>query len=171
MASSACPDRVAFGHGATSTSYAQLERDVHAGAAVLRQRSPGTVAFLGQNSPVLPMLLFVGAAAQVPVAPLNFRLPRDVLRGLVSRLESPVVVAGPGYHEVADDVVRGTGWEVLRAQDWIDAARATETAPETVPESAAETVPESAAESAAGAGRDSAAVFLFTSGTTAEPKG
>lgn len=159
MASSACPDRIAFGHGATSTSYAQLERDVHAGAAALKQRSPGAVAFLGQNSPLLPMLLFAGAAAHVPVAPLNYRLPGDVLRRLVSRLKSPLVVAGSGYHEIADDVVRGTGWEVLRAQDWIDVARATEAVPGTAPESAADADP------------DSAAVFLFTSGTTAAPKG
>lgn len=155
MASSACPDRIAFGHSADSRSYAELERDVHAGAALLRQRSAGTVAFLGQNSPVLPMLLFAGAVAQVPVAPLNYRLPQDVLRGLIGRLDSPMVVAGSGYHDVAADIARGTGWEVLRAQDWIDMARDME--------------PELGTSSEADA--DSAAVLLFTSGTTAEPKG
>ena len=75
MASSACPDRVAFGRAADGPSYAQLERDVDAGAALAAAAIAGSVVFLGQNSPALPLLLFAGAAAGVPVAPLNYRLP------------------------------------------------------------------------------------------------
>ena len=85
MASSACPDRVAFGSAADGPSYAQLERDAAAGATWLRQRSPGSVVFLGQNSPELPLLLFAGAAAGVPFAPLNYRLPDAELRRLLAR--------------------------------------------------------------------------------------
>jgi acyl-CoA synthetase (AMP-forming)/AMP-acid ligase II len=154
MASSACPDRVAFGPAADGPSYAQLERDVTAGATWLRQRSPGSVVFLGQNSPELPLLLFAGAAAGVPVAPLNYRLPAPILRQLIGRLQAPVVIAGPRYLDAAARAVTGTGWEVFGAQDWIEAARALAPAPGP------------AAETDAG----SPAVLLFTSGTTAEPK-
>jgi len=152
MAASACPDRVAFGPRADGRSYAQLERDAEAGATWLRRRSPGSVVFLGQNSPELPLLLFAGAAAGVPVAPLNYRLPAPVLRDLIGRLPAPVVIAGAGYRDAAARAVTGTDWEVLGAQDWIEAARAL--------------APGSGAETDAG----SAAVLLFTSGTTAEPK-
>jgi acyl-CoA synthetase (AMP-forming)/AMP-acid ligase II len=154
MASSACPDRVAFGRRADGPSYAQLEGDVAAGATWLRRRSPGSVVFLGQNSPELPLLLFAGAAAGVPVAPLNYRLPDQILRELIGRLEAPVVIAGPGYLDAATRAMTGTDWEVLAARDWIEAARALAPAPGP------------AAETDAG----SAAVLLFTSGTTAEPK-
>ncbi|MGW0586196.1 AMP-binding protein [Streptosporangium sp. NPDC002607] len=148
MAAAAFADRVALGRRADGITFAGLERDANAGATLLREGAAGSVAFIGQNSPLLPTLLFAGAAAGLPLAPLNYRLPRDVLRGLLDRLDAPVVIADSRYVEIA----RSTGHRVIAAEEWLSAARATEPVPG----------PE--------ADPGSAAVLLFTSGTTADPK-
>ena len=154
MTYSAFPERIGFGPNASGRSFAALQDDVTAIAAVLRRRSPRSIAFLGQTSPALPTLLFAGAAAGVPVVPLNYRLPSAVLAELVSSLDDPVIVAGPGFGAVAADLATATGAGVLDADELRRAAVATGQASEVRPDPVA----------------DDPAVLLFTSGTTAAPK-
>ncbi len=147
MASSAVEDRVALGRRADGTTFAGLARDAAGGAALLRAHDAESVVFLGQNSPLLPTLLFAAAAAGLPLAPVNYRLSRDALAGLLGRLVSPVIVASREFAEVA----ASTGHPVIVGEEWLSAART--------------------ADPATGcADPDSAAVLLFTSGTTAQPK-
>jgi acyl-CoA synthetase (AMP-forming)/AMP-acid ligase II len=154
MAAAAFPERVALGPNDSGRDFADLERDATVIATVLRERSPGSVAYLGNNSPALPALLFAGAAAGVPVAPLNYRLPTDVLAELVASLDAPVIAVGPGYGGVAAALAAATGAEVLSADELLRKA------------AEADPVDERWLDTA----DDRPAVLLFTSGTTAKPK-
>jgi acyl-CoA synthetase (AMP-forming)/AMP-acid ligase II len=145
MAASAVPDRLAF----RRTTFAGLESDALRGTTWLGGESVGTVAFLGQNSPLLPTLLFSAAGAGLPFAPLNYRLSAQMLRDLLGRLDSPLVVAGADQVSVA----RTTGYRVLSTQEWLTAIHQSQPTDEPAEVSA-----------------EAAAVLLFTSGTTAEPK-
>jgi acyl-CoA synthetase (AMP-forming)/AMP-acid ligase II len=151
MAASAFGDRVALGAPDAGLTYERLARLAAGGAAELRAGQAASVAFIGLNSPALPMLLFTAAQAGIPVAPLNYRLGAEALRRLLERLERPLVVADPAFA----GVVGGGGRTVLTTPEWLAAASAASGA--------------TAADS--GSGDDAAeAILLFTSGTTAEPK-
>ena len=121
MASSAVGDRVALGRRASGTTFAELARDAAGGAALLRESGAGSVAFLGENSPLLPTLLFATAAAGMPLVPLNYRLSGSALAGLLDRLDAPVVVASRTFAEIA----ASTGRPVIEAEQWRSAARTT----------------------------------------------
>ena len=144
MTASVLPDRLA----STQVTLGKLERDALQGAAWFRANGVGTVAFLGQNSPLLATLLFSAAGAGVPFAPLSYRLPSPALQGLLDRLDSPLLVADAEQMDAA----KATGHRVLSADDWIADIQGTD--PIIAPDADA----------------DAPAVLLFTSGTTAEPK-
>jgi acyl-CoA synthetase (AMP-forming)/AMP-acid ligase II len=144
MAAAARPERQAFGR----TTFGALEDAANRGASWLRGEAVGTVAYLGHNSPQLSTVLFAAAGAGVPFAPLNYRLPVDALRALLDRLERPLVIAGSEHVAAAT----ATGHRVVVTGDWAELIRQVDPGP------------------AIDADPDSAAVLLFTSGTTAEPK-
>lgn len=147
MAASVHPDRVAVGHRVGGMTYAHLDRAASGGTGLLRDLDARHVAFVGVNGPTLPVLMFAAARAGIPVAPINYRLPAEKVRDLVDRLDRPVVVADPAHVEAL------AGLTVIPSADFLQRAA-------TAPPVEAVEVPDSAT-----------AVVLFTSGTTAAPKG
>ncbi len=105
------------------------------------------MVFVGRNGPAYPQVLFAAAAAAVPFAPLSYRLPPQLLHGLLAELANSLVVADDDYLHL----VEGQGACAMSADDFLAAATV---APPT-DEAAADDAP---------------AVLLFTSGTTARPK-
>jgi acyl-CoA synthetase (AMP-forming)/AMP-acid ligase II len=153
MAAQAGADHVALvpGSDAPPTTFGELAALADSGSSLLRRWGGRSVAFIGVNSAAVPALLFAAAGAGVPFAPLNYRLPAPVLRGLIARLDAPVLVTDPAYAmEPSGDVVRS-----VTTPEWFDhlAARG--------PDGPVGTVQ---------ATEESPAVLLFTSGTTAAPK-
>jgi len=146
-------DRVAVGPLTGSLSYVDLARAAAGGATLLAGAGAGSgsgagsVAYLGENGPVVPALFFAAARAGIPFAPLNYRLAAHQLGALLDQLDRPLVVVDRGHR----DLVAGDARQALAAESWIEEALG---APEAV-----------------GDGDDEgAAALLFTSGTTSLPK-
>jgi acyl-CoA synthetase (AMP-forming)/AMP-acid ligase II len=145
MSASGHPDRVALGCRDGGISFAQLAADAAGGGAIIRDRGPAHVVFVGRNGPALPLLLFAATFAGLPFVPLNYRLSRTGLRELIADLERPLVVADRDYLELVDG-------DAIATEDFLAAAAAA--APGT-PALVDDHDP---------------AVLLFTSGTTSKPK-
>lgn len=154
MATSEFPDRVAVGRRDGGVTFGRLAEMSVRVAQHIRGSNVNSVAFVGVNGPAWPVCMFAAAAAGVPVAPLNYRLSPDRLGSLVGRLESPLVIADERYlHALAAGGVR----EVLETSQLLASIEGPLDASATpLPQ------PEDP---------DATAVILFTSGTTAEPKG
>ncbi len=148
MATSVVPDRVAIGRRESGLTYAQLDEVASGGASVLKERGAEHLVFVGVNGPILPVLTFASAKAGIPIAPLNYRLATEQLRDLVAQLDTPLIVADPAYK----DKLEGAAEHLLTIDEFFDAARAA---------GPSDHLP---------ADDDSAAVVLFTSGTTSAPK-
>jgi acyl-CoA synthetase (AMP-forming)/AMP-acid ligase II len=148
MAAETLRDRVALGRADGGLSYAELRRAATGGARLITDSGHRSVAFVGVNGPVVAALLFGAATAGVPFTPLNYRLSAEALRAQLDRLDDPLVVVDAAYREAVGER------SVRAAEEWIAGASA---APEIDP-------------AAVATDDDAAAVVLFTSGTTSEPK-
>ncbi|MGN7226407.1 class I adenylate-forming enzyme family protein [Dietzia maris] len=142
------PERVAVTSGDEHLTYGELLQRSQAVGEVLRRDGADHVALLDLNTAAFPVALFGAAAAAVPFAPLNYRLADDRLAEAVSRLSPVVLYRGASVEAAVDlgpeDVLRPAGDLVAASGD---------------PEAEAEL-----------ADAESAAVLLFTSGTTGTPK-
>jgi len=147
MAMSMYPDRVAVGRMADGLTYEQLASAAAGGGAVLAEAGAAHAVFVGENGPALPVAAFAACAAGVPFVPLNYRLAPEQIRDLITQLEAPAVVADEAFLPAL------TGVPAYSSADFLGQAR--EHAP-------AGPAPVSDADTA---------VVLFTSGTTARPKG
>ena len=147
MAVSVYPDRIAVGGLADGLTYEQLASAAAGGGAVLAGAGAAHAVFIGENGPVLPVAAFAACAAGGAFVPLNYRLAPEQIRDLITQLEAPVVVADEAFLPALAGVPAYSSAEFLE--------RALEHAP-------AEPAPVSDADTA---------VVLFTSGTTARPKG
>jgi acyl-CoA synthetase (AMP-forming)/AMP-acid ligase II len=149
------PDRVALNRAGTAITFGDLA-EIAAGGAFLLADARHLV-YAGVGSPAFSVAMLSAVYAGVPIAPINYRRSTASLADLVSRLDSPLVLADPPT--LADPefaaAIRAAGATVLDTESFTDAAIAGRTAP---PETS--TVDPS-----------TAAVILFTSGTTATPKG
>ena len=149
MAMSIYPDRVAVGGLADGLTYEQLASAAAGGGAVLAEAGAGHAVFVGENGPALPVAAFAACAAGVPFVPVNYRLAPEQIRDLIAQVDAPVVVADEAFLPV----LAGTGVPAYSSAEFLERAR--EHAPAGPTEvSDADT-----------------AVVLFTSGTTASPKG
>ena len=149
MAADALDDRAAFGSRHGGTTYTELRRLAAGGSAVLLDHGAKSLAIVGVTGPLLPIGIFAAAGAGIPLAPLNYRLSGTALDELLATLEEPLVVADKDFV----DGLRREGRQVLSTEEYLAAARTGRAADPVAVDP------------------DSAAVVLFTSGTTSKPKG
>ena len=149
MAADGMGDRLAVGTPVDGLTFAGLLSRARRSAAAIRASRAERVALVDRNTPAVPILLYASGIAGVPFAPVNFRLADDRLRAVLTRLSPAMAV-------VDDDSLSRMG-----SIDGIDL----------VPRSALESrlVATEPAEEAL-VDPESVAVWLFTSGTSGEPK-
>ncbi|MCC7077169.1 MAG: acyl--CoA ligase [Acidimicrobiia bacterium] len=150
MAAAGFPERVAVQSGGDALTYEGLFAGSGAAAAVIRASGAERVALLDVNSLAVPVLLFAGAWAGTPVAPLNYRLTGTELDALLERLAPVYLVAEDARCADLRDV---PGVTVVSRSDFLAQAGEGE-AP----------APDWANDP------DAIALLLFTSGTTGAPK-
>lgn len=146
MAFDTDPDRTAVVAGDLRLTTAELSSLADGGAGIIAASGARHVVYVGTGGSMLPVLLFAGARAAVPVTPLNYRLSADGLRALIDRLPDPLVVVDAEYRGAVGDDYR-----TMDSADFLAAARFAEPAAEF-------------------ADPDTVGVVLFTSGTTSKPK-
>jgi acyl-CoA synthetase (AMP-forming)/AMP-acid ligase II len=149
MAAEGMGDRVAVGPLEGGTTYARLLDRARQAAAIASPAGAKRIGLVDVNSPAVPTLLFASALAGVPFAPLNYRLADDRLRAAVARIAPALLVTDEACPARIGSV---DGVELVRSAE-LD-ARLREVA---IPEDGF-TDP------------DDVAVWLFTSGTSGEPK-
>jgi acyl-CoA synthetase (AMP-forming)/AMP-acid ligase II len=149
MAAAGYSERIALGPRAGGITYERLAVIASGGATVIRDRAPKHVVFIGRNGPAFPQLLFASAMAGVPFTPLNYRLARTTLEGLVRTVSKPLIVVDAEY---ATSVA--SGYDTLTTDEFVILAAAS-TAGSDETDSVDDRSP---------------AVVLFTSGTTSAPK-
>jgi acyl-CoA synthetase (AMP-forming)/AMP-acid ligase II len=144
MACSGHADRVAVTTGDRNLTYAEIDAASRAVAAELVRTGATALVHLGTNAVSLPVCLFGAARAGVPFVPLNYRLSQEQLAGLLAD--------HPGALLVHEGAVPAAFQGQSRARDTLD----------DLPPADAVEVPED---------DELVAVLLYTSGTTAAPKG
>ncbi|WP_326835362.1 fatty acid--CoA ligase family protein [Amycolatopsis rhabdoformis] len=148
MTRSADEDRVLLGSARDGLTAREVDELSAAGARHLVEAGVRSVAFLGLNGPVLPVLLLAAARANVAATPLNYRLSAAALGELLLRLDAPLVIVDEQYASAVPESLTTLGTDA-----WLALCRA----------GADGALPPPAAD-------DDVAVTLFTSGTTATPK-
>ncbi len=149
MAADGMADRVAVGSAQGGMTYRTLLDTARRVATLVRESDAARVALVDLNSDALPALLFGSGIASVPFAPLNYRLASERLRSLLDRVAPALVVAAD---EAAKHAALHPGLYALDRDELVGCL--TEKSPAVVVES----------------DPDAVAVWLFTSGTTGEPK-
>ncbi|WP_338179925.1 fatty acid--CoA ligase family protein [Jatrophihabitans sp.] len=151
MAADGFGDRVVLGRQDSGLTAERVRAAACGGAAMLREQGAGALIYLDVNGPTFAVALFAAARAGIPLVPINYRLSAAQQAQLVAHHPRATILTGPEGTQL--QVPDGT---ILTTTQWL--AEAT---------SRADTVPAdgSVAESS------SPAVVIYTSGTTAEPKG
>ena len=150
MAAEATPSRIAVGPRSDGITYERLHALALDFASQISSSGYAYAAFVDLNTPAFPVALFGAAAAGLPFAPLNFRLPDTQIDEALARLAPVSVVAG-------DEVVRR-----MAPRDGVTIV----SSPTLLHPVADDTAPDNIRPSDS----DAAAVLLFTSGTSGQPK-
>jgi acyl-CoA synthetase (AMP-forming)/AMP-acid ligase II len=150
MAADGFGQRVLAGRKSGGLTAAQLSQRSHSGAGLVRERAAEAVVYLDVNGPAFPVALFAAARAGVPLVPLNYRLGQRQLDGLLARHQKALGIAGPG----ALAHFERAGIDAMTTDAWL-----------------AQTGTGRGAVNDGAAGEDAAAVIIYTSGTTSDPKG
>jgi acyl-CoA synthetase (AMP-forming)/AMP-acid ligase II len=159
MAADGFGHRVLAGRRSGGITAVQLAARSHSGAGLLRERGAEALVYLDVNGPAFPVALFAAARAGVPLVPLNYRLGQRQLDALLARHPKALGIAGPG----ALAHFERAGLDAMSTDEWL-AQTAVDRGEVSDPAEAGD-----AGETAAG--EDAAAVVIYTSGTTSEPKG
>ncbi|MGA4838002.1 acyl-CoA synthetase [Streptomyces sp. G45] len=149
------PDRTALRYGDRAWTYAELDDAVSRAARVLREAGPARgdrVAAYGHNSDAYVIAFLACARAGLVHVPVNQNLTGDDLAYLVRQSGSTLVLADPGLADRLPDGVR-----TLPLRDAADSLLAR--------------LPATAAYDGEAPGGEDLAQLLYTSGTTALPKG
>jgi long-chain acyl-CoA synthetase len=102
------PEAVALRQAGRELTYGELdERSNRLAQALLASGvSAGTrVAYLDRSSPEVVELLFAASKLGAVLVPLNWRLAPPELAAVLADSQAPVLIAGPTYREVADDLL------------------------------------------------------------------
>src|SRR5258708_15766567 len=149
MASDGIGDRVAVGSRADGLTYAALLDQARRVASVVAEAGAERVVFVAQNSALLPALVFGSGLAGVPFVRVNYRLADEQLCAILARTAPAVAVVDEG----AIGRVSGVDGLTVLSPSALEARVGAATPAE-----------------AGFVDPDEIAVFLYTSGTTGEPK-
>jgi|SRR5829696_833138 len=151
MAADAGGDRIGLGPLEGGWTYGDLLLGARRTAARLRRSGAAHATLVGLNSDAVPLLLFGSAFADIPFAPVNYRLDDERLHHVLARLAPTLAVVDP---EMIERVQGVEGVEVVGRDEFL-AALSDEGDGLTDP---------------AEIDAEDIAILLFTSGTTGEPK-
>ncbi len=156
MAADGYGDRRLVGRRADGLTAGQLQTLSYGGASAVTAAGAAAVLYLDANGSAFPAALFAAARAGVPLVPLNYRLGTEQLRGLIARTPDAIAIADPRFHPL----LREAGVPALTSRQWLAQSSSVTAASSSVTAAPAAT-PED----------PGAAVIIYTSGTTSEPKG
>jgi fatty-acyl-CoA synthase len=149
MAADGMGDRIGVGPRASGLTYVDVLDRSRRVATLVKDAGVERLGMVAANSEDVPTLLFGSAIAGVPFAPLNYRLADDRLQAICARIAPAILIAEP---EAAPRVSGIDGITVLTSEELAGRLAALDPATE------GHTDP------------DQVAIWLFTSGTTGEPK-
>ena len=153
MAAEGFGDRIVIGRADDGLTAARLSELAHGGARLSLAAEADALVYLAVNGPALPVALFAAARAGIPLVPVNYRLGEAQLDALLAHHPRALAIADPAHGAA----LRRAGLPVCSPAEWLAQAA------------------ERAGLTAAGHGdqepADAPAVLIYTSGTTAAPKG
>ena len=149
MSADASPDRAAVSGDAETLTFGALNSLARGAANWLMGQGGDKLVHIGLNGPAFPLGLFASGLAGRPFAPLNYRLPDDDLRRLLSRSAPAVAIVD---EDIQARIVGVHGVATVTPEQFFAHAH------------------ENANENFAPAEPNDTAILLFTSGTTGEPK-
>jgi len=150
MAAECHPQRIAVSSGGLHLSYGDLLNAAKAGAEVIRDANVRYVGVLDTNSPAVPIALFAAAYAGIPYVPMNYRLTKVELEGLLERITPALLITDKPVVAALD---LPEGIKLMMREDFQREALASVPGEVTAPGEPQDT-----------------AIQLFTSGTTGKPK-
>ncbi|MCE0766356.1 long-chain fatty acid--CoA ligase [Pseudonocardia kujensis] len=153
MAADGFGERVVVGTRAEGLTAGRVRELAAGGASLVAEAGADAVLYLAVNGPAFTVALFTAARAGVPLVPVNYRLGAAQLDHLVAQHPKALVVA-----DAAQAAAAQRAGPAFRTPD------------EFLRDAAAAAV-ESAPPDEGFVDPDSAAVIIYTSGTTSAPKG
>src|SRR3954462_5237095 len=102
------PEAIALRHGERELSYGELDERSNRLAQALLASGAGAgtrLAYLDRSSPEVVELLFAASKIGAVLVPLNWRLAPRELGVVLADAEAPLLIAGPGFREIAQGVV------------------------------------------------------------------
>jgi acyl-CoA synthetase (AMP-forming)/AMP-acid ligase II len=149
MAADGFGSRIVIGPKATGFTAEQLRALSIGGAEKIRSAGADSVIYLDVNGPAFPVAMFAAARAGVPLIPVNYRLSTEQLLQRLTKHPKSIGIADAR----SEALFAQLGIPVLTTEQWLDAAGSLSGSEDTDDEP------------------DAPAVMIYTSGTTAEPKG
>lgn len=149
MAADGFGDRALLGPAKPGITGEGLRRRALRGAEMVRAQKADALVYLAVNGAAFPVALFAAACAGVPLVPLNYRLGVEQLEGMLRRHPGALVLT----EECGHPAVEAVAMPSMSTAEWLGATALGSPQQEAAPDD------------------DVPAVVIYTSGTTAEPKG